>query len=81
MVWHAYRADMRIKTIDFGECVRSHCSYLANTVELCFFASLIKWEGCFFASLIKWEGLKVKNSVARGQEVWSQYFPPDLMLS
>ena len=58
MVWHAYRANMRIKTIDFGECVRSHCSYLANTVEL-----------CFFASLIKWEGLKVKHSVARGPEV------------
>ena len=36
MAWHAYRADMRIKTIDTGERVRSHCSYLVNTVELCF---------------------------------------------
>ena len=40
MEWHAYRADMRIKTIDFGKRVRSHCSYLANTVELCFYNTL-----------------------------------------
>ena len=38
MEWHAYRADMRIKTIDFGK--RSHCSYLANTVELSFYNKL-----------------------------------------
>ena len=38
--WHAYRADMRIKTIDFGKRVRSPCSYLANTVELCFYNTL-----------------------------------------
>ena len=40
MEWHAYRADMCIKTIDFGKRVRSHCSYLANTVELCFYNTL-----------------------------------------
>ena len=40
MEWHAYRADMRIKTIDFGKRVRSPCSYLANTVELCFYNTL-----------------------------------------
>ena len=36
----AYRADMRIKTIDPGKRVRSHCSYLVNTVELCFYNTL-----------------------------------------
>ena len=40
MAWHAYRADMRIKTIDTGKRVRSHCSYLVNTVELCFYNTL-----------------------------------------
>ena len=40
MEWHTYRADMRIKKIDFGKRVRSHCSYLANTVELCFYNTL-----------------------------------------
>ena len=40
MAWHAYRADMRIKTIDFGKRVRSHYSYLANTVDLCFYNTL-----------------------------------------
>ena len=40
MTWHAYRAEMRTKTIDFGKCVRRHCSYLANTVELCFYNTL-----------------------------------------
>ena len=40
MEWHTYRADMRIKTIDFGKRVRSHWSYLANTVELCFYNTL-----------------------------------------
>ena len=34
MAWLAYRADMRIKTIDFGKRVRNHYLYLANTVEL-----------------------------------------------
>ena len=34
MAWRSNRADMRLKTIDFGNCVRSHCSYLANKVEL-----------------------------------------------
>ena len=47
MEWHAYRADMCIKTIDFGKRVRSHCSYLANTVELCFYNTL----GFFFNTL------------------------------
>ena len=36
MAWHAYRADVRIKTIDSRKRVRSHCSYLVNTIELCF---------------------------------------------
>ena len=40
MAWHAYRADMRIKTIDFGKRVRSHYSYLANTVDPCFYNTL-----------------------------------------
>ena len=40
MAWHAYRADMRIKTIDTGKRVGSHCSYLVNTVELCFYNTL-----------------------------------------
>ena len=40
MAWHAYRADMRTKTIDFGKRVRRHFSYLANTVELCFYNTL-----------------------------------------
>ena len=40
MAWHAYRADMCMKTIDTGEHVRSHCSYLVNTVELCFYNTL-----------------------------------------
>ena len=40
MAWHAYRADMRIKPIDFGKRDRSHCSYLANTVKLCFYNML-----------------------------------------
>ena len=34
MAWLAYRADMRIKTIDFGKRVRNHYLYLANIVEL-----------------------------------------------
>ena len=32
--------DMRMKTIDTGDHVRSHCSYLVNTVELCFYDML-----------------------------------------
>ena len=40
MAWHAYHADMRIKTIDTGKRVRNHCSYLVNTVELCFYNTL-----------------------------------------
>ena len=40
MAWHAYRADMRTKTIDFGKRVRRHFSYLANTVKLCFYNTL-----------------------------------------
>ena len=40
MVRHAYRADMYIKTIDTGKRARSHCSYLVNTVELCFYNTL-----------------------------------------
>ena len=40
MAWHAYRADMCIKTIDTGKRVGSHCSYLVNTVELCFYNTL-----------------------------------------
>ena len=47
MAWHAYRADMRIKTIDFGKWVRSQYSYLANTVDLCFYNTL----GFFFSRL------------------------------
>ena len=31
---------MRIKTIDFGEHVCSHCSYLAHTIELCLYNTL-----------------------------------------
>ena len=31
--WRAYRADMLLKTIDFGKCVRGHCSYLTNKVN------------------------------------------------
>ena len=34
MAWIAYRADMHIKTIDFGKRVRNHYLYLANIVEL-----------------------------------------------
>ena len=40
MAWHDYRADMRIKAIDTGKRVRNHCSYLVNTVELCFYNTL-----------------------------------------
>ena len=40
MAWQAYRVDMHMKTIDTGEHVRSHCSYLVNTVELCFYNML-----------------------------------------
>ena len=36
MAWNAYRADVQVKTIEFGKYVRSYCSYLANMVELCF---------------------------------------------
>ena len=31
--WRAYRADMLLKTFDFGKCVRGHCSYLTNKVN------------------------------------------------
>ena len=47
MAWHVYRVDMRMKTIDTGERVRSHCSYLVNTVELCF----LSW--CMVCSLFR----------------------------
>ena len=40
MAWHAYCADMRIKTIDTGKRARSHCSYLVNMLELCFYNTL-----------------------------------------
>ena len=40
MTWYAYRVDMRMKTIDTEERVRRHCSYLVNTVELCFYNTL-----------------------------------------
>ena len=40
MASHSYREYIRIKTIDFGKRVRSHSSYLANTVELCFYNTL-----------------------------------------
>ena len=40
MAWHVYCADMRIKTIDTGKRVGSHCSYLVNMVELCFYNTL-----------------------------------------
>ena len=40
MAWDAYCADMRIKTIDTGKRARSHCSYLVNMLELCFYNTL-----------------------------------------
>ena len=51
MAWHAYRADMRIKPIDFGKRDRSHCSYLANTVKLCFY-NMLKFLSFFLTRYV-----------------------------